>query len=84
MTDDMDDIIERNLGEQPLAKLMAELKLRPHDLVAASAPPITHKMVARACKGRRLTRNTQERVLAAFNAATKSAYKIADLFNYEA
>ena len=84
MTDETEDILERNLGEQPIAKLMATLALKPHDLVAASTPPITHKMVARACKGRRLTQNTQERVLAAFNAATKGTYKIADLFNYEA
>ena len=77
-----DDSIERNLGEQPLARLLAELKLKPHDLVAAATPPLTHKMVARACKGRRLTRNTQERVLAALNAATHGSHTRAELFNY--
>ena len=74
--------IERNLGEQPIAAIMVEHGVKAHDLVQASAEPMTHKMVARACKGRRLTRNTQLRVLHALNAATGSAYALGDLFNY--
>lgn len=51
----MNPEIERNLGEQPVARIMQEHNLKAHDLVAASPVEMTHKMVARACKGRRLT-----------------------------
>lgn len=74
--------IERNLGEQPIAPLMREHNLRPHDLVTASPVEMTHKMVSRACKGRRLTRNSQLKVLAALNRATGQTYALRDLFNY--
>ena len=74
--------IERDLGEQPIAALLANLGLKPHDLVAASTEQITHKMVARACKGRRLTPNVQRKILNALNRATAGSYKSADLFNY--
>ena len=74
--------IERNLGEQPVARIMQEHNLKAHDLVAASPVEMTHKMVARACKGRRLTLNTQSKVLAALNRATGKNYSLRDLFNY--
>ncbi len=74
--------IERNLGEQPMARIMREHNLKPHDLVAMSPVNMTHKMVSRACKGRRLTPNTQAKVLAALNRATGKSYVLADLFNY--
>jgi len=73
---------ERDLGEQPLAALLAERSLRSTDLVAASTEQITHKMVARACKGRRLTPNVQGKILRAYNAATSSQAAMGDLFNY--
>jgi hypothetical protein len=78
----MNPVIERNLGEQPIAKLMREQNLSPHDLVSISSVPMTHKMVSRACKGRRLTPNTQSIVLAALNRATGANYALPDLFNY--
>ncbi len=74
--------IERNLGEQPIAQILREHTLKGHDLVAASSVEMTHKMVARACKGRRLTLNTQLKVLAALNRATGKNYALGDLFNY--
>ncbi|MBI5686244.1 MAG: hypothetical protein HZC54_14320 [Verrucomicrobia bacterium] len=74
---------ERNLGEQPISQLLTEHGLRAHDLVAASTEQITHKMVARACKGRRLTLNTQSKVLRALNLATKKNFSLGDLFNYQ-
>ena len=77
-----DDAVERNLGEQPLARVMAERGLKSHDLVAASTEQITHKMVARACRGRRLTPNVQAKILRALNAAVGGAYSPGDLFNY--
>ena len=42
---------ELNLGEQPIAQIMADLALKNGDLVAASGEFITRKMVVRACKG---------------------------------
>lgn len=74
--------IDRNLGEQPITKIMADRGLRARDLVAASPEPITHKMVSRACKGRRLTPGVQRKIRAALNAATNNDYSLPDLFNY--
>jgi hypothetical protein len=78
----MNPEIERNLGEQRVARIMREHNLKPHDLVAASSVEMTHKMVARACKGRRLTLNTQSKVLAALNHATGKTFTLRDLFTY--
>ncbi len=74
--------IPRNLGEQPLARVLAELGLKSHDLVAASTEQITHKMVARACKGRRLTSNVQGKIVRAANAAAGRTFSRGELFNY--
>jgi hypothetical protein len=71
------------MGEQPLARRMAERGLEPHDLVAASAEQLTHKMVTRAMKGRRLTRNTMGKVVRAWNLAASSGDEAHDLFDYE-
>jgi len=78
----MNDKPERNLGAQPISKLLVELKMTPHDLVAASPQQLTHKMVSRAAKGRWLTPNARAKVLTAFNRATGKNYSFADLFNY--
>jgi hypothetical protein len=61
---------------------MAEEEIKPHDLVAASTEQITHKMISRACKGRRLTRNVQHKILRALCRQTGRTYALADLFNY--
>ena len=74
--------IERNLGPQPLADIMAQHGLAAHDLVAASTEQITHKMVARAVKGRRLTLNTQQKIQKALHAACGQWYPLDALFNY--
>ena len=78
----MKEEIERNLGEQPIGQILKENGLKPHDIVSASAVPMTHKMVSRACKGRRLTANTQNIVLQALNKAAGKTYAVRDLFNY--
>ena len=78
----MNPEIERNLGEQPIARIMREHNLKAHDLVAISSVEMTHKMASRACKGRRLTLNTQSKVLTALNRATGQQYSLRDLFNY--
>jgi hypothetical protein len=51
----MNESIERDLGPQPIAGILAERNLKPHNLVAASTQQLTHKIVSRVCEGRRLT-----------------------------
>ena len=76
------DNTERNLGAQPIADIMAKHNLKPHDLVAASTKQLTHKMVTRARKGRKLTDKTKSKVLNALNLAIDKNYTLSDLFNY--
>ncbi len=78
----MNSEIERNLGAQPIAQIMADLGLRGGDLVANSTEQITHKMVSRACKGRRLTSRVQLKIRNALSQSTGEKYSIPDLFNY--
>ena len=73
---------ELEFGVQPLDKIMEERGLKNHDVVAASKDGLTHKQVQKGRKGRRLTRNIQDKIVAAFSAATKETYKIDQLFNY--
>jgi hypothetical protein len=74
---------ERDLGPQPIAKILADGNLKPHDLVAASTEQLTHKMVSRACKGRWLTPNVRGKLLRALNKAAGKTYTIEDLFTYQ-
>jgi hypothetical protein len=74
--------IERDLGEQPLARLLGDLGLKSNDLVSASTEQITHKMVQRGCKGRRLTKNVQGKLQRALNTAAGKNYTLSDLFSY--
>ena len=78
----MDESLERNLGEQPIARIMAERELRAGDLVAASTEQLTYKMVSRACKGRRLTPHVQVKICNALNAVTGGSYAVEELFTY--
>jgi hypothetical protein len=74
--------MERDLGEQPISALMVSLGLNNHDLVAASEEQLTHKMVAKARRGRWMTMRLRLKVLRALNNATGREYALADLFNY--
>lgn len=78
----MNKDIQRDLGEQPIAKIMAAHGLKSHDLVACSTEQISFKMVAKAIKGRRLTRHVQFKIVGALNKATEKNYSLRDLFNY--
>ena len=77
-----DEPRERNLGEQPVAGVLTAHALRAQDLVAASGEGLTHKMVARACRGRWLTPNTRGKVQRALNRAAGREYRLEELFNY--
>jgi len=74
--------MERNLGEQPIARILAENNLKSGDLVTSSTENITYKMVARACSGRRLTPHIQVKICNALNKAAGKTFLVKDLFNY--
>ncbi|MFA5093025.1 MAG: hypothetical protein WC543_03685 [Candidatus Omnitrophota bacterium] len=78
----MESNVERDLGEQPIAKIITELGLKSNDLVSNSTEQITHKMVNRAAKGRRLNLKIQYRILNALNKAANKQYTLKDIFNY--
>jgi hypothetical protein len=78
----MNNEVDRNLGEQPITQIMTEHNLQAHDLVANSTEQITHKMVVRACKGRRLTSNVKAKIRNALNNSVDKEYSIKDLFTY--
>ncbi len=76
----MDD--NRNLGEQPLAVLLTRYGLTSRDLVAASTEQVTHKMVNRAVRGRRLTPHVMRKICNALNRASEKHHSVRDLFTY--
>ncbi len=78
----INEMINHNLGEQPITGILDELGLSSHDLVAASTQQLTHKVVGKACKGRRLTTNMKIKVCKALNQASGKEYKTSDLFDY--
>ncbi len=69
-------------GPQPIAALLARLGLSNHQIVAASTEQVTHKMMAKACRGRFLSSKVRQKILRAVNAASGGTYNLADLFNY--
>jgi hypothetical protein len=73
---------ELELGTQPLDKIMEERGLKNHDLVAVSKDGLTHKQVQKGRKGRRLTRNVQDKIVSAISAFTGTLYRLDQLFNY--
>lgn len=73
----------RNLGEQPLASVMTRWGVTAGALVAESANQLTFKMIAKGCKGRKLTVKAQYKILAALQALRpQEMLTLKDLFNY--
>lgn len=71
------------LGVQPLDALMTKHEITNHALVAASKEQLSHKVVQKGRKGRRLTSKAKAKILNALHVALpeqKFAYR--DLFNY--
>ena len=58
---------ERDLGIQPLDRMMDEWGMGNHDMVEVSTEQLTHKQVQKARKGRRLTLKMMQKVTRAFN-----------------
>lgn len=74
---------EMELGAQPLDEVMTKLGLSNADVVKASTEQLTHKMVAKGRKGRRLTMNVQSKILRAVNSiSTGREFTLKELFNY--
>ena len=71
-----------DLGVQPFDSILEELGISNHELVAASTEQITHKMVTRGRKGRRLTVNVQGKLHRALNVASGKQFELGELFNY--
>lgn len=78
-----DEKPEMELGVQPLEKIMTDLKLTNHDLVAASTEQLSHKVVQKARKGRRLTPNLKHKILnALIKLKPEAKLTLTKLFNY--
>ena len=78
----MNNQIERNFGEQPIALIMVDHGVSVRDIVAISTEQLTHKMVSRARKGRRLTPKVQYKIRNALNKSTGKKYAMEELFTY--
>ncbi|MFH1369105.1 MAG: hypothetical protein ABII64_08265 [Elusimicrobiota bacterium] len=71
------------LGVQPLDGIMARLGISNDELTLASTEQLTHKMVNKGRKGRRLTLNAQIKILRALNKAKPgNNFTVKDIFNY--
>lgn len=71
------------LGEQPLDRVLKQLGMQNSVLAASSTEQLTHKVIAKGRKGRRLTMNAQLKILRALSACQpEKKYKLSDLFNY--
>lgn len=71
------------LGTQPLDALMTRLGLSNHTLVAVSTEQLSHKVVQKARKGRRLTPKAKTKILNALHhLLPENRFAHRDLFNY--
>lgn len=76
--------VPMEMGVQPLDRILNELGLKNCDLVEHSTEQLTHKMVAKGRKGRRLTLNAQLKILNALNGCHKDKrHSLEDLFTYK-
>jgi hypothetical protein len=76
-----------DMGVQPIDAIMTEHGLKNHDVMQMNRGGLTHKNIAKARKGRRLTPKIKVRVTSALNAALKQRgiekqFVPKDLFNY--
>lgn len=72
-----------DLGVQPIDALLTGWDVSNAQVVSASTKQLSHKMVQKARKGRRLTPHAQYKILAALNTLKPDAGRtLKDLFNY--
>jgi hypothetical protein len=75
--------MKEELGIQPLDGIMVRLGFSNSDLVKISTEQLSHKMVQKGRKGRRLTPNIQHKILNALRALKpENNFAIKDIFNY--
>lgn len=77
----------REMGVQPIDAIMTEHELKNNDVMQMNRGGLTHKNIAKARKGRRLTPKIKVRVTEALNAVMKTRgiekqFVPKDLFNY--
>ncbi len=75
------------MGVQPIDAVLTEHGLKNHDVMQMNRGGLTHKHVAKARKGRRLTPKIKVRITAALNAALaqrgiEKQFVPKELFNY--
>ncbi len=61
------DMQERDLGVQPLDRMMSAWQIENHQMVEVSTEQLTHKQIQRARQGRRLTLKMMQKVTRALN-----------------
>lgn len=73
-----------DVGIQPLDAIMSRHQWSNHDLVVCSPDDLTHKVIQKGRKGRRITRRAQQKILLAVNraAAGTAQFTVEELFNY--
>ena len=75
--------MKNDFGAQPLDDVMVCLGLSNSGLVKVSTEQLTHKMVQKGRKGKRLTRNAKLKILHALEAVKPDEkFKLKLLFNY--
>ena len=72
----------REYGLQPIATILSERQITNHQVVEASTEQLTHKMMAKACRGRFLSSKVRQKILRAVNKVTGEQFKLSDLFTY--
>ena len=74
----------KEAGAQPLDTLMTGLGVKNADLVSASTEQLTHKVIQKGRRGRRLTLNAKSKILRALNTLNpEKQYTLKELFNYD-
>ena len=74
----------KEYGPQPLDEILTRLGLSNSALVDASTEQLSHKMVQKGRKGRRLTLNVKLKILKALNALNPDPkFSLEQLFNYK-
>jgi hypothetical protein len=73
----------REKGTQPLDQLILDHNIPVAAIIHASPKQLTFKNIKSARYGRYLSRKVREKILFAFNNATKENYQYTELFNYK-
>ncbi len=70
-------------GPQPIEQLLEKHNSSVTDIIKASDEHLTHKVIRKACRGRRLTKRMQNKIVRALNHYANTEYRRDELFNYD-